>query len=148
MFRSIKQWWCPVEFKRNTRKLRAISMVSLIDIVFTIILFFLVAGHLEKFNIIPIELPRADSGQPLQEGPIVASLGKYSEVIINDELVEGTAVLAELKRQFAINPERVITIKADAQLEANSLIDFLENVRRAGGRNPALVTDSGPKVVQ
>lgn len=137
-----------MEFKRNTRKLRAISMVSLIDIVFTIILFFLVAGHLEKFSIIPIELPHADAGQPLQEGPIVASLGKYNEIIINDELLEGPAVLAELKRQLAINPERVITIKADAHLEANSLVDFLEQIRRAGGKNLSLVTDSGPKVVQ
>lgn len=137
-----------MEFKRNTRKLRAISMVSLIDIVFVIILFFLVAGHLEKFTIIPIELPRADSGQHLQEGPIVVSLGKYGEVIINDELVEGSGILAELKRQFAINPERIITIKADAYLEANNLVDFLEDVRRAGGKNISLVTDSGAQVIR
>ena len=114
-----------MEFKRNTRKLRAISMVSLIDIVFTIILFFLVAGHLEKFSIVPVELPRADSGQRLQEGPVVVSLGKYGEVVINDELYEGAGIGNELKRQFAINPERIITIKADTHLEANSLVDFL-----------------------
>ncbi|MBX9727222.1 MAG: biopolymer transporter ExbD [Rickettsiales bacterium] len=137
-----------MEFKRNTRKLRAISMVSLIDIVFTIILFFLVAGHLEKFSIVPVELPRADSGQRLQEGPVVVSLGKYGEVVINDELYEGAAIGNELKRQFAINPERIITIKADTHLEANSLVDFLEKIRSAGGKNLSLVTDSGPKVVQ
>lgn len=137
-----------MEFKRNTRKLRAISMVSLIDIVFTIILFFLVAGHLEKFSIVSVELPRADSGQRLQEGPVVVSLGKYGEVVINDELYEGAAIGNELKRQFAINPERIITIKADTHLEANSLVDFLEKIRSAGGKNLSLVTDSGPKVVQ
>lgn len=137
-----------MEFKRNTRKLRAISMVSLIDIVFTIILFFLVAGHLEKFSIVPVELPRADSGQRLQEGPIVVTLGKYGEVVINDEIYEGAAIGNELKRQFAINPERIITIKADTHLEANSLVDFLEKVRGAGGKNISLVTDSGPRVVQ
>lgn len=137
-----------MEFKRNTRKLRAISMVSLIDIVFTIILFFLVAGHLEKFSIVPVELPRADSGQRLQEGPIVVTLGKYGEVVINDEIYEGASITNELKRQFAINPERIITIKADMHLEANSLVDFLEKVRSAGGKNISLVTDSGPRVVQ
>jgi biopolymer transport protein ExbD len=137
-----------MEFKRNTRKLRAISMVSLIDIVFTIILFFLVAGHLEKFSIVPVELPRADSGQRLQEGPIVVTLGKYGEVVINDEIYEGASISNELKRQFAINPERIITIKADMHLEANSLVDFLEKVRSAGGKNISLVTDSGPRVVQ
>jgi biopolymer transport protein ExbD len=135
------------EFNRTTRKLRAISMVSLIDIVFTIILFFLVAGHLEKFSIIDIDLPHADSGQRLEEGPIVVSLGKYGEVIINDELFEGSTIDAVLKKEFSVNPERVITIKADKNLEANKLVDFLEKVRTAGGKNLSLVTDSGTQQV-
>lgn len=137
-----------MEFTRNTRKLRAISMVSLIDIVFTIILFFLVAGHLEKSSIIAVDLPHADSGQHLEEGPVVVMLGKYGEVIINDELREGAAVTAELKKQFDINPERVITIKADAHLEANKLVDFLEQIRAAGGKNLSLVTESGTMEVK
>jgi biopolymer transport protein ExbD len=132
-----------MDFKRSTRKLRAISMVSLIDIVFTIILFFLVAGHLEKFSIVPIELPRADSGQRLDEGPVVVLLGQYGEVIINDEIYDGEAIETELKRQLAVNPERIITVKAHAQLEANGLVDFMQAVRRAGGKNISLVTDSG-----
>ncbi len=133
-----------MEFKRNTRKLRAISMVSLIDILFTIILFFLIAGHLEKFSLIDIELPHADSGQRLEEGPIVVSLGKYGETIINDELIEGNSAINEqLKKEFAVNPERIVTIKADAHLEANKLVDFLELIRAAGGKNLSLVTNSG-----
>lgn len=137
-----------MEFKRSTRKLRAISMVSLIDIVFTIILFFLVAGHLEKYSLIDMELPKADAGQRLEEGPIVVMLGKYGETIINDEIYEGKNIGAELQRQLAINPERVVTIKADAHLDANKLVDFLELIRAAGGKNLSLVTDSGQMQVK
>ncbi|MFZ4541671.1 MAG: ExbD/TolR family protein [Rickettsiales bacterium] len=133
-----------MEFNRTTRKLRAISMVSLIDIVFTIILFFLVAGHLEKFSIIDVQLPHADSGQRLEEGPIVVVLGKYGETIINDELFETNSISAQLAKEFAVNPERVITIKADAKMDANKLVDFLELVRTAGGKNISLETDSSP----
>ena len=136
-----------MEFARTTRKLRAISMVSLIDIVFTIILFFLVAGHLEKFSVVPIELPKADAGQRLDEGPVVVLLGKYGEIIINDEMYTGEAVLSELKLQLQVNPERVITIKADANMEANQLVDFLEKIRAAGGKNLSIVTQSGQLAV-
>lgn len=132
-----------MEFSRTTRKLRAVSMVSLIDIVFTIILFFIVAGHMEKFSIIPVELPVADSGQRLDEGPIVVVLGRYGETIINDELYTGAAIGAQLKEQLKINPERVITIKADATMQANALVDFLEKIREAGGKNLSLVTQTG-----
>ena len=136
-----------MEFARTTRKLRAISMVSLIDIIFTVILFFIVAGHMEKFSIIPVELPMADSGQKLDEGPVVVLLGHYGEVIINDELYTDDKIAAELSRQFNINPDRIVTIKADAQMEANKLVDFLEKIRAAGGKNLSLVTQSGELAV-
>lgn len=136
-----------MEFNRTTRKLRAISMVSLIDIIFTVILFFIVAGHMEKFSVIPVELPKADAGQHLDEGPVVVLLGKLGEVIINDDYYSGEQVETELKRQFAINPDRIITIKADTNMEANKLVDFMEQVRSAGGKNLSLATQSGEFVV-
>jgi biopolymer transport protein ExbD len=136
-----------MEFTRTSRKLRAISMISLIDIIFTVILFFIVGGHLEKFSVIPVELPHADSGQHLEEGPIVVMLGKLGEVIINDDLFTGDQVGSELKRQLAVNKERVITIKADSNLEANKLVDFMEQIRAAGGKNISLETQSGDMMV-
>lgn len=132
-----------MEFSRTTRKLRVISMVSLIDIVFTVILFMLVAGHIDKFSPVTVELPHADSGQRLDEGPIVVIISKYGDILINDVKVKGEKVGEQLKTELEFNPERVITIKADAFLEANQLVDFMESIRIAGGRNLSLVTQSG-----
>ncbi|MFN7401605.1 MAG: ExbD/TolR family protein [Alphaproteobacteria bacterium] len=115
-------------------------MISLIDIMFMLILFFMIAGHLEKVAIIEIALPLADSGQTMDEGPIEVMLGRYDEILINEELQDVNSVLATLKTQLAVNPDRVITIKADALLEANKLVDFMQAVRDAGGRNLSLVT--------
>ncbi len=137
-----------MEFARSSRKIRAISMISLIDIIFTVILFFIVAGHMEKFSIIAVELPKADSGQRLDEGPVVVLLGQFGEVIINDELYSDDGVEGELKKQLAVNPERIITIKADAKMDANKLVDFMEQIRVAGGKNLSLVTQSGMVGVQ
>lgn len=132
-----------VEIERIRRKIRPISVVSLIDIVFVVILFFLVAGNIEKFSVVRVELPMADSGQLLDEGPIVVTLGRYDEILINDELYTLPYVASELAEQLQINPDRIITIKADRLLEANKLVDFMNEVRRAGGKNISLVTESG-----
>lgn len=132
-----------VEIERQRRKLRPIVVVSLIDIVFVVILFFLVAGHLEKFTIIAVDLPKADSGQLLDEGPLVAVLGRYDEILINDELYSLPQVRGLIAEQLKNNPERIITIKADSALEANKLVDFMEEIRLGGARNISLVTQSG-----
>lgn len=131
-----------IEFERRTRKPRPITVISLIDVMFVLLLFFMIAGHLEKTPIVKVDVPKADSGQLLDEGPIDVVLGKYDEILINDELLDETQVLAELKRQLMINPQRVITIKADQYLEANKLVRFMEAVSQAGGKNLSLVTQS------
>lgn len=130
------------EFSRTIRTPRPISFIPLISIMFVLILFFMIAGHLEKIQIIEVDLPMADSGQMIDEGPIEIMLGKYDEVIINDEMHDMNGVLAELKQQLANNPERVITIKADAALEANKLVDVMQFIRDAGGVNLSLITES------
>lgn len=137
-----------VDFERRLRKPRPIAVISLIDVMFVLLLFFMIAGHLEKTPVVSVELPMADSGQLLDEGPIEVLLGKYDEIIINDELRQQNEVIAELKRQLAVNPERIITIKADAALEANKLVTFMTTVREAGGINLSLVTDSGTGALQ
>lgn len=131
-----------IDFQRRTRKPRPITVISLIDVMFVLLLFFMIAGHLEKVPPVKINLPKADSGQLLDEGPVTVMLGKYGEVIVNDTVLEETQVLEELKRQLMVNPERVITIKADQHLEANRLVQFMEAVKAAGGKNLSLVTQS------
>jgi biopolymer transport protein ExbD len=134
-----------VEFERRLRKPRPITVISLIDVMFVLLLFFMIAGHLEKVPVVPVTLPQADSGQLLDQGPVEVVLGRHDEVIVNDEMIPSADILSEMKKQLAVNPERIITIKADAQLEANKLVTFMESVRAAGGVNLSIVTDSGAK---
>lgn len=131
-----------VEFARRIRTPRPISFIPLISIMFVLILFFMIAGHLQKIQIIEVNLPMADSGQVIDEGPIEIMLGKYNEVIVNDEMSDMPTLLEELKRQLAVNPDRVVTIKADAALEANKLVDVMQLVSKAGGINLSLITES------
>lgn len=131
-----------IDFVRSKRNPKPISFIPLISIMFVLILFFMIAGHLQKIQIIDVDLPMADSGQLIDEGPIEIMLGKRDEIIINDEMRDLSSVLAELKSQLAINPERVITIKADASLDANKLVDLMQMVRDAGGINLSLITES------
>ncbi len=132
-----------VEFERRSRKPRPITMISLIDVMFVLLLFFMIAGRLEKMPVVTVELPQADSGQLLDEGPIEVLLGRHDEIIINDEMKKQSEVIAVLKHQLELNPERIVTIKADAALEANKLVTFMTTVREAGGINLSLVTNSG-----
>lgn len=131
-----------MEINRSKRMTREISMIPLINLVFLLLIFFLVAGTIEKFDIIPVEIPVADSGKILDEGHIVIVLGQYNEILLNDELVSVDELRTRVETLLENNPRKVISLKADARLEASKMVAIMDLLRIAGGVNLSIVTQS------
>lgn len=132
-----------LNFPRNRKKMRAIGIIPLIDIAMFLLIFFIVAGTLEKFEIIPITPPVAESGRLMDEGHIMILLGSREEIVINDELSDLKAMEADVKKQLAANPNKIITVKADAGIPAVRMIQVMDRIKNAGGKNLSIVTQSG-----
>ncbi len=133
-----------MEFERNTKSVREVTMIPMINVIFLLLVFFLVAGSIHKFDVLPVELPEAISGQVLDEGHVSIVLGRYDEVLANDELITMESIPAFLGQQLKHNKERVITIKADANLNAKNVIAVMDMIKAAGGTNLSLVTQTQP----
>lgn len=131
-----------MNFVRNTRKPHQASLTPLIDISLFLLIFFMLAGTVEKFEILPIDPPMAESGKLLDEGHLVVLLGRRDEIIVDDELVNLDELPQVLKDHIAANPEKVITLKSDARTPAGRAIEVMDAIKLAGGRNLSLVTQS------
>lgn len=129
-----------MNFERGESKSRAVSLIAMINVVFLLLIFFLVAGTVQKFDIIPIEVPVAESGRKLDEGQVVIVLGRYEEVLIEDELVAMESFVPTLSAYLADNPGKIISLKADSRLPASRLLMVMDKIKEAGGRNLSLVT--------
>lgn len=127
--------------RTNTRK-HEISLVPLINVVFLLLIFFLVAGTIDKIEIVPIDPPMAESGKILDEGHVVIVLGRYDEIIIDDQLVKMADIAGILKKSLKNYPTKIITIKPDASIDAKRLIKVMDEVKAGGGLNVSLVTQS------
>lgn len=131
-----------MEFSRAAKRPRRITLVPLINVVFMLVFFFLIAGYQETMSVIDITLPEADSGQMLDEGPIEIMLGKHNEILLNDTMLLMEDFSAAIAQELSVNPERIITIKADAGLEANRLVQLMEQIEDGGGKHISVVTQS------
>ncbi len=133
------------EFERNRKKPTMANIVPLIDVALFLLIFFMVAGSVEKFEIIPIEVPEAKSGKLIDEGHVVILIGTRDEIVIDDELITIEELTPRLKDQLQANPNKVITVKADAHIPAVRMIAVMDRIKLAGGRNLSLVTQSKDK---
>lgn len=131
-----------MDFDRRERKRIEISLIPLIDISMFLLIFFMVAGAVEKFELIPIDPPVAQSGKLVDEGHLVILLGKHNEIIVGDDIVPIEQAKAFLTPILSNNPEKIITVKADAAVAANTVIDVMDAIKAAGGRQLSVVTQS------
>lgn len=131
-----------MEFYRPKRRRIEISLIPLIDISMFLLIFFMVAGVVEKFEVIPIDPPVAQSGKLVDEGHLLILLGKHNEVIVGDDIVPLEQAKQFLTPILSNHPEKVITVKADATVPANNVIDVMDAIKAAGGKQLSVVTQS------
>lgn len=131
-----------MEFERTRKKTPEISLIPLIDISMFLLIFFMLAGTVEKFEIIPIDPPVAQSGKLVDEGHLVILLGKRDEIIVGDDIVPIEQAKEYLAPILTENPNKVITVKADAAAPANRVIDMMDAIKLAGGKQLSIVTQS------
>lgn len=131
-----------MEFARARRRSRAVSIIPMIDVAMFLLIFFMVAGVVEKIEIIPVAPPMAESGKLVDEGHIVILLGTHGELVMGDDLVTEEQLESRVRELVQNNPNKVITLKADANIAAVRMIAAMDRIKLAGGRNLSIVTQS------
>ncbi|MEZ5691399.1 MAG: biopolymer transporter ExbD [Rickettsiales bacterium] len=131
-----------MDFSRTRKKKIIISLVPLIDISMFLLIFFMVSGRIEKFEIIPIDPPVSHQGHMMDEGHVSILLGRHDEIIYNDELLTIEELQQQLTPELSENPLKVITVRADAVVPANRMIEIMDAIKAAGGKNLSLLTQS------
>lgn len=129
-----------LELERIPFKRRDISVVPLIDVIFQLLIFFMMAGSVQKFEVVPINPPIAESTKVVEESELVILMGTHDELIVNDQMVTLDDLLPIITDALDKHPNKVITIKADASLQAAKLIELMDYVKAAGGKNISLLT--------
>lgn len=121
-----------MNIQRSTKPIRDISLIPLINVIFLLVIFFLIAGHLERIEILPVDPPFAESSSEAHQSALVIVLGRYDEILANDTLKDSKSLNAWLQQELK-HGDRPVTIRADARLSAPRLIQVMEMVKQAGG---------------
>jgi len=131
-----------MDFPRTRRKKIEVSLIPLIDVSMFLLIFFMLAGTVEKFEMIPIEPPVSQNGKMMDEGHVAILLGAHDEIILRDDIVTIEEMQKILAPELSANPNKVVTVKADAVAPANRMIEVMDAIKAAGGKNLSVMTQS------
>jgi len=112
-----------------------INISPLIDLVFLLLIFFLVTTSFVKETGIDVNRPTASTAMPKEKGNILIGVDSDGRVFLEGRQIDIRSVQAHIERCLAENPEGSIVIVADKNSHTGIVIRVMDQCRLAGAKN-------------
>ena len=98
---------------------------SMNDIMFFLMLFFIIISTLLNPSMIRVSLPNAKSSQTIQKKEINVTMTKEKLYYVNNTMVSFDALESQLKKELLVSPEAFIMLRFDNTLSIQDLVNVL-----------------------
>ena len=109
-----------------------INITPMLDIVFIMLIFFIVTTSFVKEAGIDVSRPSASTAEQKTKGNVMIAIRENGEVWMNKRRIEVDAVRANVEKAAAENPEGSVVIIADRASETGVLVEVMDQVKLAG----------------
>jgi len=115
-----------MKIKRRHDFRAEVATASLNDIMFFLLLFFLIVSTFANPHVIRLLLPKANSSQTIAKKQITLSITKKKMYYIDEKPVLYQDIQSELAALKAQLPDMTIVVRADAGLTIQDLVEVLQ----------------------
>ena len=115
-----------------------LDMTPMMDIVFIMLIFFIVTTSFTKESGIEVNRPSAQTAERQQQGNILVAISADNEIWIDKREIDVRAVRANIERLHAENPEGAVIVQADKDSKNGMLVQVIDQIRLAGVNNVSL----------
>lgn len=110
-----------------------VNLTPMLDVVFILLIFFIVTAQFIKEPGVAIERPEVDNKAQAKPLAILVAINADSEIYIDKKVVDPDEVGFTLKQMREDNPRGKIVIQADVESEAEVLVDIMETINKLDG---------------
>ena len=108
------------------------DITPMLDIVFIILIFFIVTATFVKESGIDVTRPDAETAGKQNRVATLIAIRDNNEIWINRRQVDLASVRANVEKLHAENPQGGAVIQADREAETGVLVEIMDQVRLAG----------------
>jgi biopolymer transport protein ExbD len=133
MFKSVRA-------ERSLETQAEIQMTPLIDMVFILLMFFIVTASFVSETGLDIQRPQASSSQALPPETIPVTLDAAGQITIDGRKASLFSIRAFLERRLRSRPGLAVVMVADKAVSIDRVVRVMDEVRAAGIDRIALAT--------
>jgi biopolymer transport protein ExbD len=126
--------------RKRSRGKVIINVTSLIDVLFLLLIFFMVSSTFAEQPSIQLELPEAATAQVSRVEPWVLSITRDEKLFLNDQPMTLEALEGRLRELAETNPEKAMVLKADEEVSYGLVIEILDLAKQSGLKRISALT--------
>ncbi len=109
-----------------------IDLTPMLDVVFIMLIFFIVTASFVKEAGIQVVKPRAVTAEKIPNAKILIAVSNNNEIWIDKNRIDKRAIKANIERLLVENPKGAVVVQADLDSNAETVAMVLDAARDAG----------------
>ena len=115
-----------------------INITPMLDVVFIMLIFFIVTATFVKEAGIDVNRPDAAPAVKKENANILIAIGANNDIWIDRRMIDIRSVRPNIERLHAENPQGSVVIQADKESKTDTLIQVMDASRQAGVFNVSI----------
>ena len=121
-----------MQFRTRPKRKVLINITPLIDVLFLLLIFFMVSSTFLEQPGIKLELPHADSAVVVEQKDYVLFVDKKGKMFLNDKEVVMTDLEAKMKEALPEMKDSALVLKADQDVSHGVVVRIMDIVKKSG----------------
>ena len=119
-----------------------IDMTPMLDVVFIMLIFFIVTTSFVKESGIQIKEPTAATAKQKPKANIFIGINEQGEVYMLKRKIDKKDIRTTIEGMLLENPESSIVIQADMRSESGAMLDVIDEAKKAGVTNISVAAEN------
>jgi biopolymer transport protein ExbD len=123
-----------MEFRKGKRGSRTVfvNVTSFIDVLFVLLLFFMVSTTFVNQPAMSLDLPKAVHSQGTRQPGIIVYVDQNGVIHLNDEPVDDALLDSALRSRLVDSEDKAVVLKADSRVSHGTVVHVLDIIKGAG----------------
>ena len=121
-----------MQLKTRQKRKVLINITSLIDVLFLLLIFFMVSSTFLEQPGIKLELPHAESAVVVEQKDYVLFVDKQGKMFLNDKEVVMDDLEAKMKDALPKMKDSALVLKADQDVSHGTVVRIMDIVKKSG----------------
>jgi biopolymer transport protein ExbD len=118
-----------------------VNLTPMLDVVFIMLIFFIVTASFVKEAGIDISRPPAATAERKERGNILIAITENDQIWMDRRQIDPRALRANIERLYAENPQGSVVIQADKGSKNGLLVQVMDASRLAGVKSVSLAAE-------